>query len=85
MTKEELVILGGQGETLLSAPVFREAVQAVRDNLADRFFASKPEDKEERERIYNMRLTLDAVIGTIQAYVAAKQQYEQDEQNNADD
>lgn len=82
MTKEQLVILGGEAQALLSNPAFTQAVQQFRENLADKFFQSRPEDREERERIYNLRLCLDAVIGNIQSFILAKQQIELEQSEN---
>jgi hypothetical protein len=71
-----MVILGGQAEGLLLNPAFQEAVSQFRENLSTRFFASLPNDTAERERIYNLRLCLDAVIGNIQSFAMAKAQIE---------
>ena len=76
MTKEEMVVLGGQADGLLSNAAFVAAIEQFRENLSDRFFASMPQDKEERERIYNLRLCLDAVIGNLQSFVMAKHHIE---------
>jgi len=79
VTKEEMVILGGQSEWLLSNAAFQAAIEQFRDNLSDRFFASMPQDTAERERIYNLRLCLDAVIGNLQSFVMAKHHIESEQ------
>ncbi|CAB4160750.1 hypothetical protein UFOVP730_9 [uncultured Caudovirales phage] len=80
MTKEELVIIGRQAESLLATPAFDQAIKQFRENLADKFFQSKPEDNSERERIYNLRLCLDAVIGNLQSFIMAKQSIEAEQE-----
>ncbi len=80
MNKEELVLIGRQAESLLSNPAFDQAVKQFRENLADKFFQSNPEDTAERERIYNLRLCLDAVVGNIQSFIMAKQAIEAEQE-----
>lgn len=81
MTSEDMVILGRQAGDLLTNAAFLQAVTDLRENLASRFFASKPEDTAGRERVYQMRLTLDAVIGNLQSYAYQRQQIETLEQS----
>jgi hypothetical protein len=82
VTKEDMVILGRQSGALLMNPAFQQAVGQFRENLADAFFGSKQDDKEGRERLYQLRLCLDAVVGNLQSFVLQQQQIELEDEPN---
>ena len=64
---------GLEAEAFLTNPAFASAINEMSENIANAILASKIEETEKRERLYNLYLALSELIAMLSARVAIKE------------
>lgn len=71
MTPEEELQRGENARRILEDPLFIEAVETIRAEIAAKWQGSPARDTEGRERLYLSRKMLDKIEGHLQSVMAS--------------
>lgn len=71
--EEQKVQEGEAASSLIESPIFLLAIDRVRSQCAEGILSSRPEQAEERERLYNLSRGLSAVTEELLAIAALGQ------------
>jgi hypothetical protein len=83
LTENELIERGIRAEILLKDATMQEVVTDLVNLLRDSLLTTKPEEKEQRERIYFAYQGLNDLIGLLNQMVSIRLEIEK--QRNADE
>ena len=72
MTEEEIVYLGSWAHTLLTSPEFNRLLNEFDRSTVEMMLTTKPQDKEERERIFGVVHGMREFIAFMQNFVVEK-------------
>ncbi len=81
LTQAQVYGLASDLRKILKSEAFLYAVDLLKQDYQNRFFASKPEDKGDRERAYNSNAVLDDLIVAMNTVILSTEYQTEDDGN----